>query len=125
MKKGFFDAPRPKPKPKSSEPEMVFLKGKKTTTASGAQIPDFMRVEVEGSEAAEKMKKELMNKLKPDKQTVDEVLNNAADVRFRRPRGDARRWTMSRRTRETCESTRTIQKCYSSTPGWRAWSGTG
>lgn len=77
MKKGFFDAPRPKPKPKSSEPEMVFLKGKKTTTASGAQIPDFMRVEVEGSEAAEKMKKELMNKLKPDKQTVDEVLNNA------------------------------------------------
>ena len=77
MKKGFFDAPRPKPKPKSSEPEMVFLKAKKTTTASGAQIPDFMRVEVEGSEAAEKMKKELMNKLKPDKQTVDEVLNNA------------------------------------------------
>ena len=77
MKKGFFDAPRPKPKPKSSDPEMVFLKGKKTTTASGAQIPDFMRVEVEGSEAAEKMKKELMNKLKPDKQTVDEVLNNA------------------------------------------------
>ena len=81
VKKGFFDAPRAKPKPKpggkaGEEEDIVFLRGKKTTTAGGKDIPDFMRVEVEGSEAAEKMKKELMDKLKPDKDTVDEVMKN-------------------------------------------------
>ena len=77
VKKGFFDAPRAKPKAKTSgDEDIVFLKGKKTTTAGGKEIPDFMRVEVEGSEAVEKMKKELMEKLKPDKDTVDQVMNN-------------------------------------------------
>jgi len=78
VKKGFFDAPRARPKPKgtTADENMVFLKGKKTTTAGGREIPDFMRVEVEGSEAAEKMKKELLDKLKPDKHTVDEVMKN-------------------------------------------------
>ena len=48
MKKGFFDAPRPKPKPKAEkEEEMVFLKGKASTTASGKSIPDFMKVDVD------------------------------------------------------------------------------
>ena len=78
MKKGFFDAPRPKKvasKTKGKE-EIVFLKGKKTNVAGGADIPDFMRVEVEGSEAAAKMKKELLESLKPDKETVDTVLGN-------------------------------------------------
>jgi hypothetical protein len=79
MKKGFFDAPRPKrAAAKPDEPEMVFLKGKKSSVAGGAAIPDFMRVEVEGSESAAKMKKELLETLKPDKETVDEVMGNQA-----------------------------------------------
>jgi len=79
MKKGFFDAPRPKrATAKPDEPEMVFLKGKKSAVAGGAAIPDFMRVEVEGSESAAKMKKELLETLKPDKETVDEVMGNQA-----------------------------------------------
>jgi Asp-tRNA(Asn)/Glu-tRNA(Gln) amidotransferase B subunit len=57
---------------------MVFLKGKKSSVAGGAAIPDFMRVEVEGSESAAKMKKELLETLKPDKETVDEVMGNQA-----------------------------------------------
>ena len=79
MKKGFFDAHRPKrAAAKPDEPEMVFLKGKKSSVAGGAAIPDFMRVEVEGSETAAKMKRELLETLKPDKQTVDEVMGDQA-----------------------------------------------
>ena len=50
----------------------------KTRLSRGAAIPDFMRVEVEGSESAAKMKKELLETLKPDKETVDEVMGNQA-----------------------------------------------
>jgi|MDSW01.2.fsa_nt_gb hypothetical protein len=82
MKKGFFDAPRSRPRATerkqqpAGEPEMVFLRGSKTRAAGGKEIPDFMRVEVEGTEAAARMKRELVEKLKPDKQTVDEVMGD-------------------------------------------------
>ena len=61
----------------------LYVKGKKGAPSGGVDIPDFMRVEAEGDAeearaAAEKMKKELLEKLKPDKQTVDEVMGNTA-----------------------------------------------
>ena len=75
MKKGFFDAPpRAARHAKPKAPEMVYLKGSKTKTC----IPDFMRVELEGSEATEKMKKQLLESLKPDKETIDGVMGNSS-----------------------------------------------
>ena len=127
MKKGFFDAPRPKrATAKPDEPEMVFLKGKKSAVAGGAAIPDFMRVEVEGSESAAKMKKELLETLKPDKQTVDEVMGNQALMSgFDDPEVMAAVEDVARAIPKTWPNTPATRKSCAFTSRWRGWSGRG
>ena len=62
---------------------LISMEGRQADDLSRNQALDFVRLKRESDtqtrkrKLPEKMKKELMDKLKPDKQTVDEVLNNA------------------------------------------------
>lgn len=86
LKRGFFDAkpstakPKPKPKPQEEAVEEIpMIRAKQAGgPATGPAIPDFLRVQPDDDEKKyAAMKKELLDKLKPTPDVVNQIAGNA------------------------------------------------